>query len=35
MKTQIWDMRQYSHHSEDYPYLDEIKHVYEQGGLMG
>lgn len=34
MKTQIWDMRQYSHHSEDYPYLDEIKHVYEQGGLI-
>ena len=34
MKTEIWDMRDYQKSPLDYPELENIKQVYNDGGLI-
>lgn len=34
MKTNLWDMRQYQNAPLDYPELDKIKQIYQDGGLI-
>ncbi|WP_180546990.1 L-threonylcarbamoyladenylate synthase, partial [Staphylococcus haemolyticus] len=34
MKTNLWDMRQYQNAPLDYPELDKIKQIFQDGGLI-
>ncbi|WP_437272551.1 L-threonylcarbamoyladenylate synthase [Staphylococcus succinus] len=34
METKIWDVRDYKNQLSDYPYINEIKDIFEQGGLI-
>ncbi|OIX97620.1 threonylcarbamoyl-AMP synthase [Staphylococcus equorum] len=34
METKIWDLRQYKNEINQFPDINEIKHIFEQGGLI-